>query len=165
MAGYSPDFSKSNNALDAEANGRFPASVVAKRLGVPVAAVKAAEWSEWHHTSSWYNRTYYYDLEEVRGWLATDEGQQALANARAPREAVTYQDVTVEWLEWSGSRKHPKATERTAGGCTVTIKGQMATITLPDGGTMRKRLTTRGLHMRTPGARFEEGEGLHVANY
>ena len=59
MAGYS-GYSKSNNALDAEADGLFPASKL-KLKGVT--AVKVREFFEpweWHHTSKNYNRTNYY---------------------------------------------------------------------------------------------------------
>lgn len=60
MAGYS-GYSKSNSALDAEAEGKFPASVLARELHVKTAAVKAVlAPTEYHHTSKFFNRTDYY---------------------------------------------------------------------------------------------------------
>jgi len=40
MAGYC-GYSKSNNAMDAEQNGCYPASMAAKKLGVLTVAIKA----------------------------------------------------------------------------------------------------------------------------
>ena len=65
MAGYH-NYSKSNNAIAAERNGRYPASHVAKMLGVPVAWVRLQGTNEWHHTSARYNVTNYYDLEKLQ---------------------------------------------------------------------------------------------------
>ena len=75
MAGYD-GFSKSNNAIAAEENGLYPASVLARRLKVKTAAVRALlSPEEWHHTSKRYNRTDYYStegaveiLDELRAW-------------------------------------------------------------------------------------------------
>lgn len=155
MAGYCADFSKSNNAVDAERSGRFPASVVAKKLGVPTEFIRRQKPVEWHHTSSRYNATYYYDLEAAAEFMETAKGKAELAavrNETADRrkaKGTTWKDITVTWIEWGGTRSHPKATERTEGGCTVVDKGgQMLTIVMSDGTTMRKGKQTRGLKMR-----------------
>lgn len=67
MAGYH-NYSKSNNAIDAEENGRMTATQFAKWLrklgwkGVTSKFVKdCISSSEWHHTSKMYNTTDYYD--------------------------------------------------------------------------------------------------------
>lgn len=78
MAGYS-GYSKSNNAIDAEAEGRFPLShaigIVAKAAGVTRKVARAALDSvgshEWHHSSKKFNRVAYYDTAEVVRWLKT----------------------------------------------------------------------------------------------
>lgn len=139
MAGYD-DFSKSNNAIEAENNGRFPASVIAKKIGVKTAAIKALMIpSEWHHTSSYYNKTSYYSLEEavekldeLKKWVNLDKSYK-LTNC------------IVEWLEWSGSRKHPKCEQHKAIGCLVEYNGKSTyKIILPDGKKITKRTGTNG---------------------
>ena len=65
MAGY-VGFSKSVNAVNAEACGRMTASALAKAIGggATAAGVKAAlKTNEWHHTSAKFNRTDFYDFE------------------------------------------------------------------------------------------------------
>ena len=147
MAGYS-DFSKSNNAIEAEHNGAFPATVVARMLRVPTDAVRASGTGEWHHTSGWFNVTDYYDLEAVREWLETDEGREAVAKARAVAKNVEIlENVTVRWIKWSGSRNYPRAETREESGCGVVIKGKTATITLPNGSTFTKRTATQGFEI------------------
>jgi hypothetical protein len=69
MAGYF-GYSKSNNALAAEAEGRFPLShaiaKVAQAAGCTRAQAResllAIGPAEWHHTSKKFNRTDYYDV-------------------------------------------------------------------------------------------------------
>jgi hypothetical protein len=61
MTGYD-GYSRSNNAIEAESHGRFPASVLARKLGVKTSAVRElAVETEWHHTSKKYNTTPYFD--------------------------------------------------------------------------------------------------------
>ena len=60
MVGYQNDFSKSNNAVEAENSGLFPASLISKKIRVPATLIKDnLEIAEVHHTSSWYNETAY----------------------------------------------------------------------------------------------------------
>jgi|TARA_Y100000310_G_scaffold88102_1_gene85022 hypothetical protein len=151
MSGYC-GFSKSNNAIDAENEGRFPASVIAQDCGVPTGFIlDNAPSSEWHHTSLYANATPYYDADEIGAWLAEPGVQEELAQWKAKRKAepVTYSNVTVEWLQWGGTRSHPKATVCKESGCTVLDKhGKMVTVTLPDGSTMRKGKQTNGFEVR-----------------
>lgn len=69
MAGYN-GWSKSNNAVAAENDGRYPLSIgkkiIADKIGI---SQKAASYilsffngGEWHHTSKFYNATDYYDV-------------------------------------------------------------------------------------------------------
>lgn len=75
MAGYS-GYSKSNNALAAEADGLMVASVAAKCMrglgvkGCTAKAIAAAfEPSEWHHSSKMYNSVDYFDLRGLVVYL------------------------------------------------------------------------------------------------
>lgn len=156
MAGYN-GFSMSNNAVAAYENGLVPASKVP---GVPAALVKAhCRPSEWHHSSKNYNRVNFYDPAEVRAIFGLEAHEDheadpvavaALAERKtgAKKSAEALTNCRVEWIEWTGSLKRPKATEMVAEGCTVLVKGQTATITLPSGKTLTKRLTTNGFSFR-----------------
>ena len=142
MSGYAEDFYKSNNAYAAESEGKFPASVLANRLGVKTGAIRALlQPSEWHHTSKHYNITDYY---------AEDAALEIIDELRAWREPV--KDVTVfencsgSYLEWSGTRNHPHAKEIKFEGVRVTKKGKWFTLELASG-AIRKGEDTRGFHL------------------
>lgn len=151
MSGYN-GFSKSNNAVAAEADGRFPASVVARKLGVPAAYVRdRIGTSEWHHSSKYFNVVKYYDLAECEEWMDSEEGRADFLEWQAeqkPRQTSTRTGCRVEWLEWSGTRNHPRAKKCSAEGCTVTDDGgAFYKITLPDGSSMRKKKDCKGLEI------------------
>jgi len=157
MAGYADDFSMSNNALHAYDRGLLPAS---KIKGVPAALIDAhCRYEEWHHSSKHFNRVKFYDPGRVRAtfglepseeWPADPLAVAALAAHKAASKSVgeVYHNCRVEWIEWGGTLRQPKAYPQVAEGCTVAVKGQTASITLPDGGNLTKRLTTNGFSFR-----------------
>ena len=159
MAGYS-GFSMSNNAVAAYDEGLVPAS---KIPGVPAVLVKKhCRPDEWHHTSKAYNRTDFFNAARVRAvfgvimsedYDADPAAVVALAAHKAGGASVEiHLGCTVEWIEWTGSLKRPYATEMKAEGCTVSVKGATATITLATGASFTKRLTTNGFRF-SKGAR------------
>ena len=122
MAGYF-EFSKSNNAIAAEEDGRYPATQLAKRLGVTTQAIKATlEPCEWHHTSKMYNKTDYYDMEE-----AIDRIDELKAFRPAKASEIVHENCTVHFVEWSGTQRRPKATEHTLKSVKVVEKGSFLT--------------------------------------
>lgn len=118
MAGYS-GFSKSNNAVFAENNGMYPASTSAKKLGVKSGSVKALlSAKEWHHTSKYYNKTQYYELEEAI------ENIDALKSWRPlPKNQKTFENCEVSWVEWQGVGNYKRRVEYKVSGVIVIKKG------------------------------------------
>lgn len=169
-AGY-VGFSCSVNAANAMDAGRMPATHAARELGLPVGFIRdCCGWAtggEWHHTSKFYNRVDFYDCAALKNWrdAVKDadgdcvEGQHetcadALARWRATNAAkqdapvTVYADVTVEWLEWGGTRNHPSATERRETGATVEdAGGKMVVVKLAGGTTFRKGKDTNGFRV------------------
>ena len=158
MAGYNYQSGMSNNAVAAYDNGLLPAS---KIKGIPAALIEQfCRFEEWHHSSKNYNCVKFYDSAYVRALfgLAASEDHEPNPHAIAALEAwkeqkkgapTIHTNCTVEWIEWSGSLKRPKAEECSACGCTVSVKGQTATITLANGNSFVKRLSTRGFKFTT----------------
>lgn len=136
MAGYN-GFSMSNNAVAAYEDGEKPLSKwtktdifdainkqevelkcsIEKLKKLPVKVLKEVclTYSSWHHTSNHYNKTDFYslDIETIEN-LTDEKIDELLAKYKAnkktndkPREEVW----ECAFLEWSGSRKHPVATE------------------------------------------------------
>ena len=160
-------WSKSNNAVSAEDEGRFPATVAAKKLGVKAGAIKLyIPTGEWHHTSNHYNKTYYYDIADLL--LYKEGGRDALAEEgydeteidrienlyndmkayKEPKadEQVYRADIT--YVEWGGTRKHPKADEQKYENVIVRQKGSFYTFTLPNGTKVRKKIGSNGTKVK-----------------
>ena len=72
------------------------------------------EKSSWHHTSSYYNRTDFYEISSQKLEELTDEEIDNYAgyNANEKQQKKEEQEEMweVSYLEWSGTRNHPKAT-------------------------------------------------------
>lgn len=137
MAGYN-GFSMSNNAVAAYESGEKPLSKWAKADVIEAIedAVKADELtlncsietlkktpakilkdlclscSSWHHTSSHFNKTDFYslDISKVED-LSDDKIMKISKNYKENTAEPTEERWKCAFLEWSGTRKHPKATE------------------------------------------------------
>lgn len=147
MAGYK-GWSMSNNAVAAYENGEKPLSKwtkadiieaienqaelkcrIEKLKKVPASSLKnvCLKCSSWHHTSNHYNKTDFYTLDVERVENLTDEDLDVtIENYKLDKKEKTEVKPTEEewecsFLEWSGSRRHPKATEVTEIGI---IKGE-----------------------------------------
>ena len=120
----------------------------AKFAAFPVKILRARLLAEgsWHHTSSWYNKTSFYylpsrDAEEIEIALESCREQ---AEREAEKKAEPKDEgrrVKAIYLEWSGNRKHPKATEIEAVG---TIRGGWF---YPDGESFKKSTTATGFRV------------------
>lgn len=163
--GYS-GYSKSNNAIEAESKGRYPASVAAKKLGVKTGAIKLyIDTDEWHHTSSMYNRTPYYDIrylleykeggKEALQAEGLEESEitdieklyEQLKNYKEPKKDEQVYKADVEYIVWSGTKSRPKANVKTYKNIEVREKGSFYTFVLPDGSTVRKKISSNGTNV------------------
>ena len=120
MAGYD-NYSMSNNAVAAYETGEKPKSKWTKKeiieelrdqsedLKVDIKALEklpvstlreiALVQSSWHHTSSYFNRTDFYMVDASR---IEEE------DLKIEKKEITEKRVRAHYLEWSGTRKHPK---------------------------------------------------------
>lgn len=122
----------SNNAIDAYDQGLKPLSkITAKDLknhGINITLKQFKELcneneilpAEWHHTSSRYNRTYFYNLDDCKKQL------ENITITDTPKKTEEVYSAHCTWVDWSGSRNHPKATDREG---VALIKGNWATLT------------------------------------
>jgi hypothetical protein len=99
--------------------------------------------SSWHHTSSHYNRTDFYSIDTSAIEDVTDDilvarkAAEQVAKAEKKAEPVKEERYLCEYLVWSGTRKHPKATACQDVG---VIRGNW--FFLPDGS--KKSITANG---------------------
>lgn len=137
MAGYH-NYSMSNNALCAYQCGEMPiskwskADIIAaidpemvndeKIALIRKASLKACKrlliQSSWHHTSSYYNATDFYMVDNDHLEEMTTEELEKLLKVE-PQKKPEEIRVIAHYLEWSGTRKHPKATDHIDEGIIV----------------------------------------------
>ena len=135
MSGYH-GFSKSNNAILAEENGEFPATIAAKKLGVSAAALKFyLTPCAWHHTGKMYRCTNYYDISRFLDVDLDDDDRELLAKMKSYKveKATETFRANVKFLTWEGTRNHPKAIEHSAENVEVEKRGKKYIIKMPDG--------------------------------
>ena len=109
MAGYN-GYSKSNNAVDAESEGRYPltqaARIVARETGITVkearSILESIGTSEYHHSSKFFNAVDYYDTEEpirfikhmkMNGFETYEIAQEDLEEKDAEREEQRMEEL------------------------------------------------------------------------
>lgn len=147
MAGYK-GYSMSNNAVAAYESGEKPLSQwtkgdiisevekisketdlkfdIANLKKVPSSMLKSIclKKTSWHHTSEYYNRTNFYSVDVNFIEALTDKDIKSYWERAKEDKANTKEPAAEKWecsfLEWSGTKSHPKATTVTE---TGTIKG------------------------------------------
>lgn len=164
-AGYQ-GYSKSNNAIEAESEGRFPASVAAKKLGVSTEAIREnIPTSEWHHYSNHYNQVYVYDITP---YLMLKNGEDMLDDydedeinefkeiyahmkemSKPNKDDGKKYKANVDYIEWTGSMKHPKANKHHYENIKVLEKGHFYTFYLPNGEEVRKKIGSNGTYVES----------------
>ena len=136
MAGYK-GYSMSNNAVEAYLDGEKPMSKwtktdiigaikelveneelivkfsIEKLKKIPLNTLKdlCLNRSSWHHTSKHYNKTDFYSIDFVVLEKLTDEVIAELSETKNEKEESKAETRKVKYLTWSGTKKHPKATE------------------------------------------------------
>ena len=162
---YCDDFSKSINAAQAENFGIYSLTQSAKLLGVSPEAIKENMGpDEWHHTSKYYNRTDYYNIQlllEIKNGTANytpeDNEYEQLEEARELLEKLKaykkpkltenkYFAEKVKYVIWSGTRNFPKATEYVFENIEVVEKGQFYIFLTPKG-PVRKKIGSNGTYV------------------
>lgn len=160
-------YSKSNNAISAEEDNKFPASIAAKKLGVSADAIrKYIDTSEWHHYSKFYNAVDVYDItpylmiknkidmtddyteEEIESFKETYNQMKIYTKEQKNKnnDVKTYR-ANVEYIEWAGTRNRPKAIKKSFENIKVEEKGKYYTFFLPDNTTVRKMIGSNGTHV------------------
>lgn len=127
-------------AADPSSYYKIDNNVIMALEKTPVKTLKNAVLSctSWHHTSSYYNHTNFYtvDLEKVEA-LTVERVEALNTQNTEPMQEPEPELWECVYLEWSGTRKHPKAEEVRAVG---EIRGNW--FYLPGGN--KKSINARG---------------------
>jgi len=147
------NYSYSEGAADARANGEFPATDLARELKkrfrgrhplIPKITARdirqALTPSAWHHTSARYNETDFFSAR-----LDADDWRELFSAIRerlAEPEPVWKPCSSAVIKMWGGSRRHPTCVEQTISPVAYLRVGDWYTFKFADGMTLRKKWTT-----------------------
>jgi hypothetical protein len=163
-SGYN-GYSMSNRAVEAYSNGEKPLSKWTKAEIISAVSeidsdkaellksVKALTLKEkvlycssWHHTSSRYNKTNFYRIDEdfINGLTEEDIAEMALENRNEKKKSKTYKG-DIFYIEWSGTRNYPKAEEKCLSNVNIEERGAFYYVT-DDAGTelLKKKIGSNG---------------------
>ena len=172
MAGYH-NYSMSNNALAAYAAGKMPLSKWTKSAILETAAEyldgdetaaakltllrkcklrilksKLLRQTEWHHTSSHYNITDFFGIDEDTLEELTAETVAEWHEDETPAPVSQKRPGTIDYIEWGGTRKHPKAHERTLENVEIEEKGSFYLVYKDGSLVLKKKIGSNGTFVR-----------------
>ena len=138
MSGYK-NYSMSNNAIAAYENGERPLSKwtkseildgiaeiddekaeICNKLTLSELKSRFLRYSSWHHTSEYYNCTDFYEIDsnavdeisaEKIVEIITNRPKKERKSKLEPKNPL-YITAIVRYIEWEGTRKHPKAVNK-----------------------------------------------------
>jgi hypothetical protein len=117
--------------------------------------------SSWHHTSSRYNKTNFYRIDEdfINGSTEEDIAEMALENRNEKKKSKTYKG-DIFYIEWSGTRNYPKAEEKCLSNVNIEERGAFYYVT-DDAGTelLKKKIGSNGTRV----VNYIEEEGKRKA--
>jgi hypothetical protein len=169
-SGYS-GYSMSNRAREAYEDGEKPlskwtkADIIAaiseideekanafKKVKLSTLKNTVLRYSSWHHTSSKCNKTDFYEVSEHVIEEMNIEDIIALAEKKEHKEenSINRFKGTIQYLEWSGTRKHPKATKCELKDVTIEEKGCYYYVYNDTGKLLlKKKIGSRGTKIST----------------
>ncbi len=119
-----------------------------KKVSLPVLKKSVLTRSSWHHTSSRFNKTDFYSVNTDYIEEISENEILALCDKTEKSENTEERKVykgTIYYLEWSGTRKHPKAIQKCLENVNIEEKGCFYYIS-DDNGTelLKKKIGSNG---------------------
>lgn len=168
-SGYA-GYSMSNRAVEAYEEGEKPLSKwrkadiieaveeliedqelinLVKKVNLATLKDKMLVYSSWHHTSSMCNRTDFYkiDVEFIENLKKEDIENMISTKPKKKEAEENVYFGNFKYLEWSGSRKHPKATEKTLENVKVVEKGCFYHVYKDDEFIIKKKINSNGTRL------------------
>lgn len=166
-AGYS-GYSMSNNAVAAYEDGEKPISKwtksdilqavqdnypdkyeMLKKLPIKILKEICLVKTSWHHTSSHYNKTDFYSIRDLDD-LTQDYINDIVASAssRPVKSQPNIKRGTINYIEWTGTRNHPKANKKQLDNVNIEERGSFYIVTDDKGNEiLRKKIGSNGTYV------------------
>lgn len=157
-------YSMSNNAREAYESGEMPiskwtksaivdavteinpeAAALIEKVNLKTLKDNLLEKTSWHHTSKMYNATDFYSVnEEAVENLTADKVKSWATRADTKATGREFRG-DIHYLEWGGTRNHPKATEKVLNDVNIEERGSFYIVTDDNGKELlRKKIGSNG---------------------
>lgn len=104
--------------------------------------------TNWHHTSEFYNRTDFYAVDENAVQRLTAAEIQSLSTRKAPKPQGRTFRGDIEYLEWGGTRNHPKASKKKLENVNIEERGCFYIVIDDEGNELiRKKIGSNGTYV------------------
>ena len=116
-----------------------------KKLSVSELRYFLLQYSSWHHTSSFYNSTDFYAIREDIKDLKPEDVPEHEYRKKDP--VIRFRG-SISYLEWSGTKRHPKATKKKLENVDIEIRGTFYVV-FDDSGKeiLRKKIESNGTYV------------------
>lgn len=151
--------SKFNSEDLLEVNSRLTGKERIKSVKELKLVLEKTSGHEWHHTGSYYNKTNFYDVEDIfdnddidniiisaRDYIKNEkeELKKAKESEKGKVDLNKYKG-DISYIEWIGTRNHPKANHKVLENVNIEEKGQFYIITNDNGEViLRKKIGSNG---------------------
>lgn len=122
-----------------------------KKCSVETLRKHLLRYSEWHHTSSRYNKTDFYEVDDEAFINASEKEITEWKNESHELHTSPCKKGTITYLVWYGSLKHPKAYEATLRNMLIQEKGSFYYVYDPAKSNklvLKKKIGGRGTTVR-----------------
>ena len=129
-----------------EENGIICPIETLKKTTSPVLKKLLLKRTSWHHTSYYANATDFYSVNyDVLEDLTQEEIEAAAVVSKKAAVKLNRYRGNIDYLEWTGSRKHPKAIRHSLKNVNIEEKGSFYIVS-DDGGKvlLRKKISSNG---------------------
>lgn len=101
--------------------------------------------TSWHHTSKMYNATDFYDIDVDKVQELTAQSVSMWAKSIIEKPGIYSFKGDIHYLEWGGTRNHPRATEKVLENVDIQRKGQFYIVLNNQGREiLRKKIDSNG---------------------
>ena len=120
-----------------------------KKVNLDILKDKFLVYSSWHHTSSMCNKTDFYkiNIDFINGLKKEDIQDMIVSKPKKQKNEEKYYFGDFEYLEWSGSRRHPKAEEIVLKDVKVVEKGCFYYVYRNDDFIIKKKISSNGTRL------------------
>lgn len=112
--------------------------------------------SSFHHTSKMYNKTAFYS---IRGDIDNIKAENIPAHQAAKKSEPVIYNGNIDYIEWGGTQKHPKANKKRLENVLIEERGSFYVVKNENGEEiLRKKIGSNGTYVENIDAEIKRAQ-------